>query len=316
MKILYLYPNKIGKRNWGYQLFRNEIDRQHDVTFYGKHHLDFDPLCVDVCDILKRHKSPPDVIMTFGNDSRKLYKKIGDVTNILKVHFLGDYNDVINPKINAYKNNIQSQNEYLKNSKFDVIFTLSYRALELLRKNEICGITDCVPFSVDTNIYKDYNLKKTNDVMVVYSTKTQKSNVYPNRKLIHQMISNMTISSKLDYVVHQDMIKWINRSKININSVNYYRTLNARFTETMACGTLLLTDKPDDLEKLGFIDGEHLVIYKDLKDLKSKILYYLKHEDKRERIAQQGEEFVRKNHSCQVRVKEMMNFIKEKTGVS
>jgi len=315
MKILYLYPNKIGKRNWGYQLFRNEIARQHDVTFYGKHHLNFDPLCVDVCDILKGVNPPPDMIMTFGNDSRNLYRKIGNVTDILKVHFLGDYNDAINPQIKAYKNNIENQNVYLRNSKFDVIFTLSYKALELLRKNDICDITDCLPFSVDTNIYKDSNLKKTNDVMAVYSTETQKSNVYPNRKLIHQMISDMPISNKVDYVVHQDMIKWINRSKININSVNYYHTLNARFTETLACGTLLMTDKPDDLEKLGFVDGEHLVIYKNLKDLKSKILYYLKHEDKRERIAQQGEDFVRKNHSCEVRVKEMMNFITKKTGI-
>jgi len=316
MKILYLYPNKIGKRNWGYQLFRNEIARQHKVTFYGKRHPNFDPLCVDVRDILKRCDSPPDMIMTFGNDSMKLYKGLENITGILKVHFLGDYNDSINPELKVYKNNIENQNKYLKNIKFDVIFTLSYRALKLLRKNKICDVTGCLPFSIDTNIYKDYNLKKTNDVMAVYSTKTQKADAYPNRNLIHQMISKMKVSSKIDYVVHHAMIKWINRSKININSINYYRTLNGRFTETLACGTLLLTDKPDDLEKLGFVDGKHLVIYKDLKDLKAKILYYLSHDDERERIAQQGEDFVRKHHSCQIRVKEMMNFIKEKTRIS
>jgi hypothetical protein len=316
MKILYLYPNKIKKRNWGYQLFRNEIARQHDVTFYGKHYTTFDPLCTNVVNILERFKTKPDIIMTFGNDSRNLYRKIGNVTDILKVHFLGDYNDVINTQSKAYSNNIERQNVYLKNSKFDVIFTLSYRALELLRKNKMCDITECLPFSVDTNVYKDFNLKKINDVMAVYSTKNQKANVYPNRERIHQILKKMKISTKMDYVVHEEMIKWINQSKININSLNYYRSLNARFTETLACGTLLMTDKPDDLEKLGFVDGEHLVIYKNLKDLKEKILYYLKHEEERERIAQQGEDFVIKHHSCQVRVKEMMNFIKEKTGVS
>ena len=169
MKILYLYPNKIAKRNWGYQLFRNEIASQHDVTFYGKHYKFYDPHLKYIPDIIdKLYRQPPDIIMTFGGDSQALFNGFEYITDILKVHFLGDYNDSINSHLSVYKNNISRQNNFLMKAKFDIIFTLSYRALELLRKNKICDITKCIPFSIDTNIYKDLGLKKINDVMAVW----------------------------------------------------------------------------------------------------------------------------------------------------
>ena len=40
----------------------------------------------------------------------------------------------------------------------------------------------------------------------------------------------------------------------------------------MACGSFLLTDRYIEFDMLGFKDGEHLVIYEDLDDLKEKII--------------------------------------------
>ena len=309
MRILYLYPNKIRKRNWSYQLFRNEIARHHEVVFYGNKHPEYDPDCNQVPVILRKFykNSQPDLIMTSGNGSR-VFVNLGEVKHIKKVHFLGDYNDAIRPELDVYKNNIKRQNAFITKSGFDVVFTYSYRALDLLRKNGVCEITNCLPFSVQTRVYKDLNLEKTNDVMAVYNVRPR---LYPRRHLIHKMLKTMEIKTKTDFVKHMAMIEWINRSKINITSNNYYKSLSARYTETLACGTFLLADRPDDLEKLGFVDGKHLVIYTTLKDLKKKLRYYLNHPKEREQIAQAGEEFVRENHSCTKRVQEMTAILKK-----
>lgn len=52
-----------------------------------------------------------------------------------------------------------------------------------------------------------------------------------------------------------------------------------------------------------FEDGKHLVFYKfgDFDDLKSKIDYYLEHDDEREKIRLAGHEHVKANHTYRQR---------------
>lgn len=58
----------------------------------------------------------------------------------------------------------------------------------------------------------------------------------------------------------------------------------------MGCGSFHLVDKnAQDV----FIDKEHVVIYENDIDLISKIDYYLKHEEERECIANNGYEYVK-----------------------
>jgi spore maturation protein CgeB len=83
-----------------------------------------------------------------------------------------------------------------------------------------------------------------------------------------------------------------------------------KYTEAMACGTFVLADKPEDLDNFGYIDGKHLVIYNDLKDLKDKIRYYLEHEYEREEIAKNGMKFVRENFNNDVITSMMLSKIK------
>ena len=93
-------------------------------------------------------------------------------------------------------------------------------------------------------------------------------------------------------------------SKIAVISTNVFNSPNMKFTEFTSCGTFVLSDRPADFDKLGFKDGEHLVLYKDLNDLKNKIEYYLKHNKLREKIAKQGMKFTRKHHNNTVRVQQ------------
>ena len=143
--------------------------------------------------------------------------------------------------------------------------------------------------------------------MAVFSNS---SAAYPRRKSIQRMVSKLKgIKSVTRKHKHNDHVRLINQSKIIITSNNLWNSLSMRYTEVLACGGFLLADKPEDLEKLGYVDGKHLVIYKDLKDLENKIYYYLKHEKEREKIAKEGMKFVLQNHTTDIRVKEFTDIV-------
>jgi spore maturation protein CgeB len=88
-----------------------------------------------------------------------------------------------------------------------------------------------------------------------------------------------------------------------------------KYTEAMACGAMVLADEPEDFTKQRFKQGEHLILYNDLDDMKRKLLYYLKHNKERNAIAASGMKFVRKNHSCAMRVREFTKIVKKELGV-
>ena len=69
-----------------------------------------------------------------------------------------------------------------------------------------------------------------------------------------------------------------------------------RVMEVPATGAFLLTDGSRELEEF-FSPGQHLVVYRDKKDLADQIAYYLLHETDREQIARSGMEYVRKHYS-------------------
>lgn len=82
-----------------------------------------------------------------------------------------------------------------------------------------------------------------------------------------------------------------------------------RLFQTMAAGGLLLQQEFDGLEDLlGLRDGEHLIVWKTMKDLPGLISNLLRPEmiQERKRIAKTGQEFILKNHSFDVRVQELL----------
>ena len=103
----------------------------------------------------------------------------------------------------------------------------------------------------------------------------------------------------------------IGDSKIGFN-IAMKDDINMRCFETMATGTMLLTDRISHIEEL-FEDGKHLVLYDGLDDMVEKAKYYLEHDDEREKIAQAGYEEVMAKHTIQHRVDVILNeFMKSK----
>lgn len=298
MKILMLGPNQIHRYNWGHQLFRNEIGKQHDVLYYGERYPKFNKSW-NVQQIMKQMNFDPDIIMTYGWRYSQDFKGLGKIKSIPKVHVTVDY---------AKPQGIITQNEFFKKNKYDLIFAITKRAQDLQIENNVAPVVELLPFSVDTNIYRPLKLKKEKIVLAAFATR---SDVYPNRIKAIKTLKKAGIRLMQKRVTQRKLVNWINRAKVTITCNNIYNSLSLRYTETLSCGGFLLADKPDDFDLLGFKEGEHLVIYNNLEDLKKKVIYYLdeKNEKERQQIATQGMNFVRKNHSCKKRVKQMTEII-------
>jgi len=308
MRILVLNPNQINRFNWGHQLFKNEIGRQYEVTYYGKGFTGYrENLTIPKFIEKRKTKGLPkfDLIITYETKWIRDFQGIEDV-NIPKAHIVIDY---VKPRKDFEGFSVWSTvNKHLLKIKPDIIFARTNRDVADLKRNLNFEKVFFLPFSVDTYKYKNMNLPRNIDAMASFSTNPK---VYPLREQIQRMICTMPIHSYIRGVSKEQYVSKLNKSKIFVNSGSVKKRLNMKFTEVLACGTFLLTEYAEDMGMAGFVDGKHLIVFKDLKDLKKKIIYYLKHNKERELIAKRGMKFVHNNHSNKVRVTQMINTIKK-----
>jgi len=304
MKILLLSPNQITKKNWTHQLFRNEIGKHHDVTYYGEGYPNFEPN-KPIPELVKGKGY--DLILTYGMKYTEPFIGIGDIKDIVKAHIIVDYFP------DATSGTYERNHRLFRRDNYDVYFGVVGDIVRNLFKNKVTTKAFLLPFSIDTNLYKKIEQPKVYDVMAVY---TLRSDTYPLRNRVQRLVSSLhDLKTYTGKAKHRTYIDVINKSRICLTSNNKFKSLSIKYTEFLSCGSFMMADKPEDFSELGYIDGEHLVLYNDLRDLQSKIYYYLKNYKEREKIANQGMEFVRKNHSNEVRVKQMTEILNKEFGL-
>ncbi|MCX7957285.1 MAG: glycosyltransferase [Endomicrobia bacterium] len=160
----------------------------------------------------------------------------------------------------------------------------------------------------DPEIHKNFGMKKIYDVVFV-------GNIKPNySKERHQLLLAISERYKLEIfsgVYGEEMAKIYSQAKIIFNkSISF--DLNMRVFEAMACGSMLITNrlpKEAGLEEI-FVDGKHLVLYNNEKDLIEKIGYYLSHDTEREEIAYNGYLEVTSKHTYWHRAQEILKVAK------
>ena len=111
----------------------------------------------------------------------------------------------------------------------------------------------------------------------------------------------------------EEIFKHYSNAKIGIN-VNHEQSItgvNGRTFELCGFGVFQLTDFRKDLINLYNI-GEEVVVYENIDDLENKIVYYLKNDVEREKIAVAGMKRTIKDHTYQKR----MNYVIEKLRLS
>jgi len=304
MKILILSPNQINNKNWTHQLFRNEFSKHHEVTYYGdgySNYISNKP----IPEVIKDKNF--DLIFTYGMKYTEPFIGIGEIKNIPKVHLAVDYFPT------ATSGSYERNHLLFNRDKYDLYFGVVGNVVRNLEKNNICKKAYLLPFSIDIDLYKRNYCERVNDVFAVFTTR---KDTYPNRdKVLNFVKSLKDLKSYTKKIQHLEYIRMINKSRVCITSNNLFKSLSIKYVETLSCGSLLLSDKPEDFDELGYIDKTHLVLYDNLIDLKDKIYYYLKNYKEREKIARQGMEFVREFHNNSRRVKEFTEIVSKEFSI-
>ena len=108
-----------------------------------------------------------------------------------------------------------------------------------------------------------------------------------------------------------DMYQFLKDTKISINihiDSAQDQAGNVRLFETTGVGSCLLTDWKDNLNKL-FIPDEEIVVFKNKKELKSKITFLLNNESERMKIALAGQKRTLKDYSYVTRFSDLKLFL-------
>ncbi len=97
------------------------------------------------------------------------------------------------------------------------------------------------------------------------------------------------------------------QSKINLNMTakSIRSGLSLRIFDVLGCGGFLITNYQAELAE-AFEIGKDLVAYESQADLEEKCAYYLTHEEERMEITRHGYETVKKYHSYDIRIVQML----------
>tara|TARA_R110000744_G_scaffold155060_4_gene270266 strand:+ start:2081 stop:2941 length:861 start_codon:yes stop_codon:yes gene_type:complete len=121
------------------------------------------------------------------------------------------------------------------------------------------------------------NVKKQYDISFI-------GNVYGNRSSVLDRLESVNIISSAYGLQHSIEV---GKTEINLN-ICTDSCASDRIYKVLAAGGFLLTDDWYGRELTGLVDGEDLVIYKDVEDLQEKIEFYLSRSYTRDKIASRG----------------------------
>ncbi len=133
-------------------------------------------------------------------------------------------------------------------------------------------------------------------------------NVYSNSDVSD--LIRVRYMGSVDY--WSEMPKVFRESKINLNFTipNIKSGIPLRMWDVLGAKGFLLTNYQAEIP-FYFKEGEDLVCFDGIEDLKEKIAYYLTHEEERKQIAENGYQKVKKYHSYVGRITEMLRMVED-----
>jgi spore maturation protein CgeB len=132
----------------------------------------------------------------------------------------------------------------------------------------------------DSLVDHPVDVEKRHDVVFIGS-------LYGHRLQYHEEVPFQVMRG----IYREKHAKMVSASRINLNFTS--GGTSDRTYKVLAAGGFLLTEPWLDMEK-DFVPGKDLDVFNNAKELKSKIKYWLTHEEEREKIAKSGYEVVQK----------------------
>lgn len=164
-----------------------------------------------------------------------------------------------------------------------------------------------IPAAVDPSLFPLTGQERTTDIAIVGGMNP----AYPRR--VERQLALAARYKTNDLTRHYSLAEMGDlycRSKIVVNFMaEGVRTLSHRTWEGMAAGALTIVEETDSgLDEL-FQRGRHLVTFQTDDELYRIIDYYLAHDDDRVKIANAGCSLVRRDHTWEHRVRQMLDIV-------
>lgn len=210
--------------------------------------------------------------------------------------------------------------ERVKTGQIDMIFLRYYgNGIAFRVKHDMkCAVGYC-PWSISPKLFYDLNLERVRDVYITGSHNP----IYPIRMMLHfpiqQKYGHTPIEGYIDdFTFIADEKKFLyyryfstlNTSKMAVFDSSLFKYPLMKFFEVMACNTLAMSDLPVDWEVLGFKPEINMVSI-NYYDYLDKIKYYIRNEDERKRIAQNGMNLILNYHTNEIRAEQLIFQLEE-----
>tara|TARA_R110001583_G_scaffold18383_37_gene73188 strand:- start:34 stop:969 length:936 start_codon:yes stop_codon:yes gene_type:complete len=172
-----------------------------------------------------------------------------------------------------------------------------------------------LPFAVNTDVFKDYNIEYTNDfgfsgVIRPEQTADWRTKIYEKSQQWHDIDFFFT-PHRHDSL--EDYAKRINATKIWLSTTGPADLVGTRYYEVMASKTTLLVCNRMDMVYDNLLeDGKHCVMFDSLEELEKKIRYYLNNDAARNEVIENAYNLVVEKHTWDHRGEFMISTLKNK----
>lgn len=310
--LIRLFGNSLPKHQPKMDMIK-AIEQHADVRYW---HQDG-----NIHDILKKLSWKPDFILHYDNAwGSQLAPKIKGLekVNIPKGYIVIDVH---------YSPN--ERKKFIEKNNIDLIFSVTKSPfLETFPQYKNNFSFSWFPFSINPEIFKDWNLEKNTNFLLmgqVYDKNKNMTNTpigkYPFREAVLNKLRNTDgfvfhshpghhVKKSAKAFLNEKYAKELNRAKIFFTCGSKYNYPVLKYFEALACKTLLLAKPVPDLYELGFKDGVNFVACNE-SDFYEKAIYYLENEEERTRIVENGYHFIHSNHTNDVRAKQFIKNIED-----
>lgn len=182
---------------------------------------------------------------------------------------------------------------------FDRVFVYKHRFRTAFTRHP-AGTVHWWPYALDETVFRDPGVERDLDVAFIGRLYTQR------RRELAAWLGKRCRTNEQRYYARHEIPRVYGRARIVINVPDPDTDFNWRVMEAMFCGAMLLTPRSDNGQDLLFEEGTHFVSFSGDADLRTKLDYYLSHDDERARIAAAGRDLVHARHTLSRRIPELL----------
>lgn len=166
------------------------------------------------------------------------------------------------------------------------------------------------PFGVDARFFADRMVSRSKHLMFLGNVRWRN---YPDRTIMVNTMGRVFgrnfFFRPTNNITHIEYAELLNRIKIFVSAGDVDKGFFMKYLEAMASGCLLISQWSPCFERLGFVSGEHLLLYDSFEEMVDLVRHYLDHDEERKEMAFQGNRFVVENHTWRHRVDELVERI-------